>query len=62
MGFMDKFTDIFKERSEDDFDDFYEDNSSDFEMPYAKDQQVHTQCEGPEGGKNRAYSSFAYCF
>ncbi|MDE6385619.1 MAG: cell division protein SepF [Eubacterium sp.] len=35
MGFMDKFTDIFKERSEDDFDDFYEDNSSDFEMPYA---------------------------
>ncbi|MDE6124666.1 MAG: cell division protein SepF [Eubacterium sp.] len=35
MGFMDKFTDIFKERPEDDFDDFYEDNSSDFEMPYA---------------------------
>ena len=35
MGFMDKFTDIFKERSEDDFDDFYEDNSSAFEMPYA---------------------------
>lgn len=33
MGLMDKFADIFKERPEDDFDDFYEDNSSDFDMP-----------------------------
>ena len=29
MGFMDKFADIFKERPEDDFDDFYDDTSSD---------------------------------
>ena len=33
MGFMDKFADIFKERPEDDFDDFYDDTSSDFDMP-----------------------------
>ncbi|MDE5671527.1 MAG: cell division protein SepF [Eubacterium sp.] len=33
MGFMDKFADIFKERPEDDFDDFYDDKSSDFDMP-----------------------------
>ena len=33
MGFMDKFADIFKERPEDDFDDFYDVNSSDFDMP-----------------------------
>ncbi len=32
MGFMDKFADIFKERPEDDFDDF-DDTSSDFDMP-----------------------------
>ena len=33
MGFMDKFADIFKERPEDDFDDFYDDHSSDFDLP-----------------------------
>lgn len=43
MGFMDKFTDIFKERPEDDFDDFYEDNSSDFEMPYASKPSRQTR-------------------
>lgn len=39
MGFLDKFSDIFKERPEDDFDDFYEDNSSDFEVPHATRQR-----------------------
>ena len=39
MGFLDKFTDIFKERPEDDFDDFYEDQSSDFEVPHAAKQR-----------------------
>ncbi len=33
MSFMDKFSDIFKERSDEDFDDFYEDESSDFSSP-----------------------------
>lgn len=43
MGIMDKFTDIFKERPEDDFDDFYEDNSSDFEVPHAARQRRQTR-------------------
>lgn len=42
MGFMDKFADIFKERPEDDFDDFYEDNSSDFDMPPRTARQSKT--------------------
>ena len=43
MGFLDKFTDIFKERPEDDFDDFYEDTSSDFEVPHAARQKRQTR-------------------
>ena len=43
MGFLDKFSDIFKERPEDDFDDFYEDNSSDFEVPHATRQRRQTR-------------------
>lgn len=43
MGFMDKFADIFKERPEDDFDDFYEDNSSDFDMPPRLSKQSSRQ-------------------
>ena len=43
MGFLDKFTDIFKERPEDDFDDFYEDTSSDFEVPHATRQRRQTR-------------------
>ncbi len=35
MSFMDKFSDIFRERPDDDFDDFYEDESSDFSAPAA---------------------------
>ena len=37
MSFMDKFSDIFRERPDDDFDDFYEDESSDFSAPAAPD-------------------------
>lgn len=43
MGILDKFTDIFKERPEDDFDDFYEDTSSDFEVPHAARQRRQTR-------------------
>lgn len=43
MGFLDKFTDIFRERPEDDFDDFYEDTSSDFEVPHASRQRRQTR-------------------
>ena len=43
MGILDKFSDIFKERPDEDFDDFYEDNSSDFEVPHAAKQKRSTR-------------------
>ncbi|MCH5316794.1 MAG: cell division protein SepF [Eubacterium sp.] len=43
MSFLDKFSDIFKERPEDDFDDFYGDTSSDFEVPHASRQRRQTR-------------------
>ncbi len=59
MGFMDKFADIFKERPEDDFDDFYEDTSSDFDMPprLSTEQQADPECKSSERGKNRTDTS-----
>lgn len=38
MGLLEKFTDIFRERPDEDFDDFYEDNSSGYEVPHAAKQ------------------------
>ena len=43
MGLFDKFTDIFRERPDEDFDDFYEDTSSDFEVSHAARQKRQTR-------------------
>ena len=43
MGLLEKFTDIFRERPDEDFDDFYEDAASDYEVPHAARQSRRTR-------------------